>query len=258
MHRIEVIPQPASRIISQVRGFDVDHDSRREFVIRAYTGDSDAPIEVYECTADDTFALAHVIQPDAGSDYRPADVGDIDEDGLSDLVMLACDPIGGGDFECSTRVYESALPETYPTRLAWEVVHGIAASHGGLIADTDGDGKQEIVIEEPNCPGPGCSGPPALAMYENDGDDSYTESYYELLPGPPPLVLYSHEVGDDLDGDGLTEILIGGWFGGVSRVIAFENTGDTAYEIVWSWDFSPEINVQFVVDGGDPVAPARL
>ena len=248
MRRIELIPVPAKQILSAPRGFDLDHDSHREFVILVESGDLHT--EFYECTADDTFVLAHVIVPDAGESYRrPMDAGDIDADGLSDLVMGVGVPIGGGNAEQSTRVYESVSVDTYPTELAWEVSHGISASQGGLIADTDGDGKQEIIIKDPNCPTPGCASEDALVIYENDGDDSYVETYSGLIPGVNP-VLYSLEVGNDLDGDLRREILISGWLN-ASQVIAFENTGDDSYELAWSEEIVPAVNAQFVVDGGD-------
>jgi hypothetical protein len=134
--------------------------------------------------------------------------------------------------------------------LAWDVV--VPAPGFGLIADTDGDGRQEIVTEFDTYPGPY-----VLTIYENDGDDSYAESYAGVIPGETNLI-QSGEVADDLDGDGRSEILIGGWFDtdddgftDQSRVIGFENTGDDTYEIAWNFDFDPEINVQFVMDAGD-------
>ena len=246
MQRYAVIPTPAEDIVSASQGFDLDHDSRREFIIRPQSS-GDGPTEIYECTADNTFVLAHVIQPESPDKYRPKDAGDIDDDGLSDLVMMVSDLTESG-WVNSMRVYESESAGTYPTQLAWEkikVVNPTDIAKAGLIADTDGDGRQEIVTQEDLWPGPY-----ALIIYENDGDNSYVESYSGVIPGTSNLI-QSWEVANDVDGDGRSEILMGGWLEGNSRVIAFENTGDNDYEIVWSWDFDPTINVTFIVDAGD-------
>ncbi len=112
-----------------------------------------------------------------------------------------------------------------------------AWSSGGLIAETDLDGKQEIVIKEPAEGG-------KLVIYENDGDNSYVQTYsVEPLPGGKQ----SMEILSDLDNDGRDEIL----YGGLDSMFALESTGDNTYEFVWSWDFDPIINVEFSIDAGD-------
>ena len=196
MRRIELIPSPATKILSTPQGFDLDHDSRSEFIIRLQ---GDTQTEIYESIGDDAFVLAHVIVPDAGEWFRvPMDAGDTDADGLSDLVMRVFAPIGGGNSEKFTRVYESESANTYPTELVWEVAHGTSVVRAGLIIDADGDGKQEIVNELAYCP-PGSLGlEEALVIYENDGDNSYVESYFEVLPDG---YSYSYGVADDVDGD---------------------------------------------------------
>jgi hypothetical protein len=239
MRRIELIPAPATRITSTPQGFDLDHDSRPEFIIRVQGG---TQTEFYESIGDDTFVLAHVIVPDGESNRLLMDAGDIDADGLSDLVIRVSVPIGGGNVEFSTRVYESESADTYPTELAWDVSHGSSPLWGGLIVDADGDGKQEIVIEDTNGPGE------SLVIYENDGDDSYAETYFELLPNGAS---YSHGIADDLDGDGRPEILLGRAISEGSSVIAYESTGDDSYELSWIEEMVPWVAVQFIVDAGD-------
>jgi hypothetical protein len=90
MNRITVIPAPgAGDILSAAHGLDFDNDGKREFVIRRGISIEDTPFEFYESTSDNSFHLVHVLDiENCGSDtYRPADAGDIDGDGLADLVL---------------------------------------------------------------------------------------------------------------------------------------------------------------------------
>ena len=166
MNRIAVIPSPAIRILSTPQGFDLDHDGEREFIILPPDPgppDHNTPLEFYEGVADDTFVLVHILdlENDPVDVYGPADAGDIDDDGLSDLVILGLDWIENGILDYGIRVYESQSTDTYPTELAWGVVTRFDGfSLGGLIADTDADGKQEIVVKEPAVGG-------KLVIYEN-------------------------------------------------------------------------------------------
>jgi hypothetical protein len=245
MKRVAVLAAPATRILSAPQGFDLDHDSQREFIIWVQ---ANGPTHLYECIADDTFTLAHVIQPDSPDYYQPTDTADTDEDGLSDLVMIVSDWTQGVGWEYFLRVYESKSPGSYPTRLAWEVVTS-QSTYGGLIGDTDGDDEQEVISLRP--------WPYRLLIHENEGNDAYVESFSGVIPGQGNYP-QSWGTASDLDGDGRSEILMGGWFdinddafADVSRLIAFENIGDDEYEIVWYWDYDPEISTQFLIDAGD-------
>jgi hypothetical protein len=109
-----------------------------------------------------------------------------------------------------------------------------------VITDADHDGSQEIVIEDPNRG--------ALVVFENDGDDVYVETASELLPDG---VSFTYGVGSDIDGDGRSEILVGRSISEGSAVLAYESTGDDAYELSWIETMIPWVSVQFVVDAGD-------
>ena len=241
MLQVEVIPTPATTFLSAPQGFDFDQDGRREFILRK-EGENGL-FEFYESVTDNTFALVHVLdlENNPNDSYYPAYVGDSDDDGLAELVVLAKDWVGPADNEYGTRVYESESTNAYPTKFTWGVVTALNGwSLGGLIADTDLDGKQEIVTVEP---APGSK----LVVYENDGDDSYVQTYsFE------PLHIgtrQSAEILSDVDDDGRDEILPGGI--GTDNIVAFESTGDDTYELVWAWDAEPTISVQFIVDAGD-------
>jgi hypothetical protein len=65
MNYIATIPSPARLLLSTPLGFDLDHDGQREFVLRVWEFSSipgaSGLLELYESTADDTFALVHVL-----------------------------------------------------------------------------------------------------------------------------------------------------------------------------------------------------
>jgi hypothetical protein len=58
------------------------------------------------------------------------------------------------------------------------------------------------------------------------------------------------ELANDLDEDGYDEILIGAVGGGLN-IVALESMADDTYQIAWTWDFEPNLNVQALVDAGD-------
>jgi hypothetical protein len=248
MNRIAVVSAPAAgEILSTPAGFDMDHDGNREFALRTgivMPGEIEL-LEVHECSADNTFVLAHVLDleehPSGNDLYTLADAGDADGDGLTDLVVLARHDMGANPSVFGTQVYESLSIASYPNALVWEALHAFESwSRGGFISDTDADGKRELVVTEPE---PGA----ALVVYESDGDNSYSESW-SMQPLPQSGTRQSWAVFDDLDGDGRDEIVIGGIAD--PNIIAFESTGDNSYAFSWSWDFGSQ-NVVFLVDGGD-------
>ena len=240
MNQIQAIQTPVRRILSKEH-LDFDHDGKREFIItREASYPANSPFEFYECVADNTFVLVHVLdlETDANDSYSPADAGDIDGDGLADLTVRGLDWVPNSGADYGLWVYESASPSTYPTALVWQVVAAFDAPVvGGVIVDGDGDGQLEIVA---NVPGPAG---PVFAVYENDGDNSYPQTF----SGPVTAEGQSFGVLTDLDEDGRKEMLHGG--GG--KITAFESSADDTYEVSWSWLFNPVINVVFIVDAGD-------
>jgi hypothetical protein len=228
----------------------LDHDGKREFIMRPWDPgppDHNTPLEIYESTSDNSFHLVHVLdlENDPLDLYVPTDAGDIDDDGLADLVVRGRNWFETDPFDYLTRVYESESTDTYPTELVWEVVVPSNLFYlGGLLADADTDGKQEIVVLD-------AVEVPEIVVYENDGDDSYEQTYSSgTLPGKFNTG-DSMEIASDLDGDGRGEILFGGLAAVSGKIVMFESTGDNTYEFVWSWDFDPLMTVWFIVDAGD-------
>ncbi len=246
MNRIAVVTTPAGDLLTAHRGIDLDRDGQREFVVvkGPLANQEITPMLFYECTGDNAFALVHVLDLEntaAGNDwYYPSDAGDLDGDGLSDLVVIAYDYLGFGLANKGVRIYESPSEDAFPTQLAWDDWRPDGGPwRGGRILDGDLDGKQEIAVTQM---GLGAD----FAVYENDGDDSYPQIHFGRV-GEPIGDGQSFEILSDFDGNGRDEVL----YGEVNKITAFESTGDDAYAIKWMRTFNPSTNVQFIIDGGD-------
>ena len=244
MNQVATMDTPSFIIVSNPTGFDLDHDTHREFIMRKATAPASTTIfEFYESVSNNRFELAHVLNILPPAVFRPSDVGDADNDGLAELTVFG--RIGAEFF---VRLYESTSTTSYPTELVWEVDAGISYDVGAKIADTDGDDIQEIVVA-----GFGVS-EVRLVIYENEGDNSFGQTFYRALPELDHV--QSMEVADDLDGDGRVEILVGGLIEGRgvgSKVFAFESTGNDVYEQIWASELLPGgvISVEQIVYAGD-------
>ncbi len=243
MNQVAMVPWTRA-VLSTSKGFDFDEDGKREFITRLQ-GDTVGSVFFYECNGDDSFVLVHTLEIPGESlvSYYPDDVGDADGDGLKELSVF-----GRTHNDFHLRLYESESTATYPTSLAWEVggpaADGWFGQVGAKIADTDVDGKQEIVS------GGWFFNERRIVVYENDGDNSYNLTYTELLPGQ--MYAQSLAVLNDFDGDGRDEILFGGLPAETATsLVAYESTGDNTYEVIWTWYFDPFVNMSFIVDAGD-------
>jgi VCBS repeat protein len=235
----------ALSIVTRPSGVDLNHDGHREFVIREDKADIWTTVfAVYQSPANDTFDLVHTIPVSVpgSSSYYPSDVGDGDGDGLSELLAYGRT---GNDFD--VRLYESPTPSSFPSVVAWQLADGWWPV-GALIADTDADGRSEIVVA-----GQSYNNENRIAVYENTADNAYHQTYYQAFPALHTS--QSMAVGSDIDGDGQSEILFGGLTAATATVYMVENTGDNEYTQNWSAtlvasDGQP-INVEHIVDAGD-------
>ena len=169
MVEVATVPTRSFYVLARPDGFDFDHDGRREFIINPYT----APLrfEFYESAGDDLFSLVHTLFHTIGT---PGDVGDADGDGRSELLL-------SGRVGQLTVIQqdESAFPAAYPTYDAWSWsrVSG-SPPGGGRIADTDGDGLQEIIW------GSFENSVTRVAIYENRGDNDFEQTLHHNFPPP--------------------------------------------------------------------------
>ncbi len=235
-------------VMSSLHGLDTDLDGRREFIIRRNVGDTFTTVlEFYESVSNNTFGLAHVLQipPDAESSYYPGDLGDADGDGRRELVVF-----GRTLNDFFIRVYESESAGAFPAQLVWEAggpVEDFFWQVGAEIADTDNDGRYEIVSA-----GVFDDGQRKIVVYENDGNDSFVRTFSRVFPFHTEQ---SMAVTDDLDGDGVKEIFFGGLEASDGKLYAVEATGNDAYQQIWSGNLDYVdghlVNARSIVDAGD-------
>ncbi|RMF92048.1 MAG: VCBS repeat-containing protein [Nitrospinota bacterium] len=143
----------------------------------------------------------------------PAAVGDPDQDGRSDLLC---------QWKGRALLLESRTPTTLPHRVVWEEPVGGFPGIRGYFVDTDQDHQQEMWIV-PNTPN-------MIEIWESWGDNTYE-----------PVALLSHPLMNpttlafgDFDGDNQTEIVVGTVEG---LLFVWENSGNDAWELVWSHAF---------------------
>ena len=193
-----------------IRGADADHDGRSELI---FVSESLMAISIYELNGD-TFEFMGII--DTMVSFW--EVGDLDGDGLTDLISQRS--IGGGN-ESDMLIMESREYYGYPDTVVWEgYLWGSECGEGPLwVYDFDGDGKVEIMN----------SAMRYIYVWENEGDNEYEFVYGDTL-GDTIVCLTGGAYGD-FDGDGRAEMAFSDIYG---HVIVMESVGDNDYEVVWT------------------------
>ena len=135
---------------------------------------------------------------------------DIDGDGLIEILANESE---------ETFLLEQTEPGKYPTHKTL-LADGI---WGGTIADTDLDGKPEIIsIHDASN---------SIRIYESDGDNSYPNVAILNNPTEGKNQLFTGFAIADFDSDGKSEILSGD---SETELFIYENTGDNLYQHTWS------------------------
>jgi hypothetical protein len=204
---LEIVAQIYPCLYQQIAFGDTDHDGHNEAILYV-NDDSTFHYRILEEEGNDVYSDEY-----SGDSLVPYATGDLDGDGKSELI---------GQFGAYVYVYEATDDHSYPTRLAW-VSPPISNVVGyTAIGDTDRDGRQEI-IQSLNP----FTGNSELFIFENTGDDAYTQVYHTVV-GPGAN---GEKVIADLDGDGRTEIA----FCGLDGVIyVYEARADNVWGLTWT------------------------
>lgn len=185
---------------------DTDHDGLGE--VAHYEGDAQGlHYFLYEHQGANTYSLEFV-----GDDLIPYAIGDLDRDGKAEVIGQAIDRVA---------VYESVDATSYPTELVWISPPLTNVVGNTTVADTDVDGKLEI-IHSANTFGSG-----TLVIFENDGDNNFTQVASISLPGGP----FGEKAIGDLDGNGIPNIALSG---AGRRTHVLETTGDNTWRVLWT------------------------
>lgn len=217
--RVATIPQGYNNFY-QVPIGDLDHDGRQELVF------SQSPFpfstNIWENWGSNSYQPVSMVPK-----CVPAEEGDPDQDGLSDLLC-----------QWGPKVFllESTSPTAFPTRQVWEESIGGFPGIRGYFADTDGDGRQEMWIV-PN-------DPDEIQVWENRGNDTYVEVAVLTYPTMNPGFLAF----GDFDGDDRTDVVVGS---PENIVFVWETIGDDTWSLVWTYEFPSTWNNHFVASARD-------
>lgn len=215
---------------------DSDHDGTNEIIITKVSPSFSSFVRILEFEGNGHFEPVF-----DGPGITALAIGDADQDGKTDLVGLGA--------ESNLMVFEGFDEKSHPSILVWQS-SAISNQVGfAAIADTDADGRLEIVYLFST----GLSF--RVAIFECDGDNRYVQRFISPLPlnsndGGSTARIYNPWAGDelvwDLDRDGRPEIAYcgSGWL----RVI--ESTADDAWEEIFS-DSTGLVGARILTGGAD-------
>jgi hypothetical protein len=157
--------------------------------------------------------------------FRPYDVGDIDQDSFTDLVGPNNDQTQDSMYNVVT-TQESPNYYFYPESLSWWhrfAYNEVISQPFYFPPDLDRDGRREILFEGP-WP---AANQVVNYIFENIGNNQNALVFTDTT-GPPP---YAYTFGD-FDLDERMEFVSSDLMS-IGRVFIFENTGDDQYSLVW-------------------------
>lgn len=191
---------------------DTDHDGRYEVISDWRDANFEFSYRIYELQDDKRYTEVY-----RGGESHIHAVGDLDQDGLSDLV---------GQWGGTLQIFESPSSDTHPSQLVW--THPSSNILGPVtIADTDRDGKPELI----QCQG-STGAFSLIRIFESVGDNDYALVWSYATHDANRLAI------GDWDGDGLIEIAYCGqttkFIGAQMSVI--ESTADNTWGLIFDDD----------------------
>jgi hypothetical protein len=186
------------------KAVDLDHDGKNEIIISRYDeNQAFGPIEIYE------FEIDH-FEKRLETVFRaiPRDAGDVDNDGLSDLLL------GYGKLSF---LFESNNSDQFPENQVWsDTVNFWAAGY----ADLDNDGRSEIIGRNDS----------SYIILENYSDNTFKQIGVLINPtaGDNQLSIPKYET-LDINNDHIDEFIFGDYDG---DIIVYESTGDNVFQLL--------------------------
>ncbi len=207
----QIVSTHLSKVISasqelQVLVSPIDMNGNGKLELIAREKNTDTP-HIYEFS--DTGSLNRIETIDKSISLLWA-VADVDGDGLLEILANESE---------ETFLLEQPEIGKYPTDKTL-LADGL---WGGTVADTDLDGKHEIISRH--------DASNSIRIYESDGDNSYPNVAILDNPTEGKNTLFTRFAVNDFDADGRIEILSADID---SELFIYENIGDNLYEHTWT------------------------
>ena len=221
---------------NMVGPFDFDNDGYGDFIVSSsYTGQFCNDVTHYEATGNDTISLqwAHSFWGLSCEydNYSSVAVGDVDNDGLPEILALLDTPPGNPG-QHGLQVFEWSSDSmsflSTPTS-TWDMALDSVWEAGQIVvAELDGDPNPEIIVSIMDGPW-GTTGSSRIMIFELANDDVSDPTWHIEYedPGWTNWSGYNITVGD-LDQDGLMEIYTIAYE--YYHIIVFENVAEDLYD----------------------------
>ena len=221
---------------NMVGPFDFDNDGYGDFIVSSsYTGQFCNDVTHYEATGNDTISLqwAHSFWDLSCEydNYSSVAVGDVDNDGLPEILALLDTPPGVSG-QSGLQIFEWSSDSmsflSTPTS-TWDMALDSVWEAGQIVvAELDGDPNPEIIVSIMDGPW-GTTGSSRIMIFELANDDVSDPTWHIEYedPGWTNWSGYNITVGD-LDQDGLMEIYTIAYE--YYHIIVFENVAEDLYD----------------------------
>ena len=221
---------------NMVGPFDFDNDGYGDFIVSSsYTGQFCNDVTHYEATGNDTISLqwAHSFWDLSCEydNYSSVTVGDVDNDGLPEILALLDTPPGVSG-QSGLQIFEWSSDSmsflSTPTS-TWDMALDSVWEAGQIVvAELDGDPNPEIIVSIMDGPW-GTTGSSRIMIFELANDDVSDPTWHIEYedPGWTNWSGYNITVGD-LDQDGLMEIYTIAYE--YYHIIVFENVAEDLYD----------------------------
>ncbi len=210
-------PLSNNNIRGACAGSDLDQDGLYEIIVTDY--DNGCQVHVYEVTGDNTLTHVWSSPGSNGTTVRCVRTGDMDNDGVGEIIFGVCDGTWSATYEGGIHVYEwdgitdngygaaaASIYKTNPSNPERFRTEGFA------IGDVDGDGDNELVT----CDNTITSAQDGLFILSVTGDFQGAHTWVEeaafMRAGAHPFggSPTNAQIGD-MDGDGHKEAIFGVW-----------------------------------------------
>jgi len=207
---------------------DSDHDSLPELIFRAYYTPGPCRMEFWEHQDWNRFRLVYA---DTGAypepngittgNAVPYDAGDVDGDGLTDIVCSNFEFFNPDSVRDITMTLESPDSHSYPSLLSWYYpgCMGVGLPPVYIRHDFEHDGHNVIFSS--------LEGKYSACIWRNAGNDSN-----EMVWRDSTHLCGGYVVFRDFDGSGRSDVACGGF-----RAEVWEDTGNCQLELVWEDTF---------------------